>query len=275
MTKLYTLIIFCLLLTACTEKVENIVISSSQEETIEKYLRNGAWNHHYLTKEWDEWITKGLAANPTIAYLWQQKALPLWKQKKYQLATAYYDKAVELDREKWLSRRGFLKCIFSKDYQGAITDLTAHNQEFGSTYEQNHLLEFYIGISHLQLNQYDQALEHLQENIDKQIREQSIEWVSVLDRFYLGITYYELGEYPKAIAQFDMALKDYPTFSDAQFYKSICLKYVGRKEEASPLMAQGKTNFDKGYSFGEDSNFYEVYPYQVTWQWGAATSLIQ
>jgi len=34
-------------------------------------------------------------------------------------------------------------------------------------------------------------------------------------------------------------------------------------------------NFDSGYSFGEDSNFYEVYPYQVTWQWGAAASLIE
>lgn len=275
MLKVCAILIVCLFLTSCQDKNQEIAQKSNQEETIETYLKNGAWKHHYLTKEWDEWVTKGLEEDPTIAYLWQQKALPFWKQKKYQQAITYYEKAIALDREKWLSRLGFLKCIFAKDYQGAIKDLTAHNKEFGSTYEQNHLLELYIGIAHLQLNQYDEALELLNQNIDKIELEQGADWVNSLDRFYLGIAYYELNDYTKAIVEFNKALKDYPTFSDVQFYKSICLKYMGRENEAKVLMDEAITNFNNGYTFGEDSALYEDYPYQVTWQWGAASALIK
>ena len=95
---------------ACQTEVSNNKVStqSDQEVIIDKFLKNGAWNYHYLTKEWGEWIDKGIKEDSTIAILWQQKALPFWKQKKYQLATSYYEKAVKYDRALWLSRLGFL-----------------------------------------------------------------------------------------------------------------------------------------------------------------------
>jgi len=144
--KIFALITFCLFSTGCKEQNKEIVTNNKQDVIIKKYLNNGDWNHHYLTKEWDEWINKGIQEDSTIAYLWQQKALPFWKQKKYQLATRYYDKAVDLDRKNWLLRRAFLKCIFAKDYDGALDDLIAYKKEYGSSYEQDHTLEFYMGI---------------------------------------------------------------------------------------------------------------------------------
>ena len=47
--------------------------SDSKDQILETYLEKGAWQHHYLSKEWEEWIDKGLAKDSTIAYLWQQK----------------------------------------------------------------------------------------------------------------------------------------------------------------------------------------------------------
>lgn len=245
-----------------------------QDNIIQKYLKEGAWNHHYLTKEWDEWIDKGLQQDSTIAYLWQQKSIPFWKQKKYQLATDYYDKAVQFDRQRWLARRGFLKCIFAKDYQGALDDLTAYKTEFGSTFEQDHSLEFYEGICHLQLNEFQKALDVLNENINTQKENFGTSWVHSLDRFYLAIAHYELKNYNRAIEVFDKILEENPHFSDAQYYKSICLKYLGEKKEALLLAAKAKSNFEAGNTFNEDSNPYEDYPYQVTWQWKALDTIM-
>jgi len=273
--KIFVLIIFSLFSIGCKEQVKDIANNNKQDDIIEKYLNNGAWNHHYLTKEWDAWINKGIQEDSTIAYLWQQKALPFWKQKKYQLAITYYNKAVDFDRQHWLSRLAFLKCIFAKDYNGALDDLIAYIKEYGSTYEQDHTLEFYMGICYLQLNQFDNALKILQENVETQEDEHGANWVHFLDRYYLAIAYYERNNYTMAISELDKVLKEYPNFSDAQYYKSICLNYLGEKENAKTLMIEGKSNFEKGNTFNEDSNLYENYPYQLTWQWEAAQSILK
>lgn len=248
--------------------------ATDQEEIIDRYLKNGAWKHHFLSKEWDQCISKGLKKDSTIAYLWQQKALPFWKQKKYSQAISFYNKSVELDRKKWLSRLGFLKCVFAKEYKSALMDLKNYTREFGSTYEQDHSLEFYMGLCYLQLNEFEKALSILQETTLREETENGPKWVHYLDRFYLAIAHYELGNYDLSILEFDKVLSDYPNFSDAQFYKSLCLKYKGKLKEAKILRAKGKINFEKGFTFNEDSSKYESYPYQVVWQWSVFQSLL-
>jgi len=280
--KICVLIALCFCTTACKEQSNALVINNNHEEIknkqdviINTYLTNGAWKHHYLTKQWDEWINKGIQEDATIAYLWQQKALPFWKQKKYELAITYYNKAVALDSARWLSRLAFLKCIFAKDYTGALADLIAYKEEYGTTYEQDHTLEFYMGICYLQLNKFNSALKTLKENVEVQESEHGANWVHFLDRYYLAIAHYELNDYSTAIIEFDKVLSEYPTFADAQYYKSLCLNYLGEKEKAKQLMLKGKSNFYKGNTFNEDSNQYENYPYQLTWQWEVAELILK
>lgn len=240
---------------------------SNQGQIIEEFLKKGAWKYHFLSKEWGQWIDRGIQKDSTISLLWQQKALPFWKQKKYKLAISCYDRAVELDRKRWLSRLAFLKCIFAKDYQGALVDLKSCKKEFGSSYQQDHSTEFYMAICYLQTNQYQKALTILKEKITEEEKEKGKAWIHFLDRFYLAISFYELAKYEEAILEFDKVLKEYPTFSDAQYYKSLCLKETGEKEFAQVLIKIAKSNYAKGYTFNEDSSKYEDYPYQVTWQW--------
>ena len=272
------MIFYCLVLISCagnSQTSESIDNKRTEAEIIDQYLKNGAWNYHYLTKEWDQWIDKGLQADSTIAYLWQQKALPFWKQKKYQLAIKYYQHAIKLDPEKWLSRLAFLECIFAKDYEKALLDCKNYIKEFGSTYEQDHPLEIYMGLCYLQLNQYEKAFATIQKEIAQQEKQNGSSWIHFLDRFYLAISLYELGEYEKAVLEFDKVLKVYPKFSDVQYYKAICLNYLGKKEMAQILMKEGKKNFELGYTISEDSSIYEDYPYQVTWQWAYTDSIMK
>ncbi len=275
MTKPFLILISTYFSFTCLGQHQNKTNEETQEMIIEQYLKNGAWNHHYLCKDWEVWIDKGLQKDSTIAYLWQQKAIPYWKQKKYSTAIKYYNKAILYDRQRWLSRLAFLKCIFAKDYHGALTDLKTYKNEFGQIHVQDHSLDFYMGLCYLQLNKFKQALKVLEHSIERDEKEHGADWVHYLDRYYLAVAHYELGNYPVAITELDKVLKEYPNFSDAQYHKSLCLNALGKKEEAKELMLLGKANLKKGYTFNEDSNKYETYPYQITWQWDHIQSILK
>lgn len=241
--------------------------TTGQAQIIQTYLKEGAWNYHFLSKEWQEWIDKGLEKDSTIAYLWQQKALPYWKTRRYELASACYDRAVYYDREKWLSRHAFLKCVFSKQYHSALADIEAYHKEFGETFENDHALSFYEALCYIGLAEFDKAKSVLIKKIETEERERGKNWVHHLDHFYLGICYYETNEYKKAIEEFDFALAEYDNFSDAQYWKGKSLIYLGLETEGKELILIGYENFKTGATFNEGSSPYEAYPYQLTWEW--------
>lgn len=239
--------------------------TSRQDSIIDRYLKNGAYKYHYTLQGWNDNINLALKQDSTIALLWQQKALPLWKTKKYDLALNCYDKAVFYDRAHYLGRRGFLKCIFQKDYKSAITDMEAAEKEFGYGYQNDHSYPFYISLCYLQLNEFEKAEQVLQSDFEKTIRERGEDWIHFLDLFYMGIIQYELRNYDKAIAFFDKTLKSYTNFSDAKYYKGICLLQKGDKTNAEILMKEAKVNSEQGYTINEDDAQYEIYPYKVNW----------
>lgn len=242
-------------------------LKKSQDAIIEKYLKKGAYQYHYNTKEWHEWIDKGLAQDSSIALLWQRKALPYWKARKYEIALKYYDKAVLYNRAQYLSRRGFLKCVFMKAYQSALKDLTAYEQAFGITYENDHSTTFYRALCHLALNQFEASLRLLKPLIAQTEASKGKKWVHHLEYFYLGVVYYELGRYNEALGILNSCLHNYDNFSDAKYWKAHTLIRLGQASQGLRLLKEAKKDFEDGYTVNEDSNFYELYPYQITWQW--------
>lgn len=238
---------------------------TKQDQIIAQYLNQGAYKHHYTTHAWDDYINAGIQKDSTIALLWQSKALPYWKTRKYDLALQCYDQAVLYDRATYLGRRGYLKCIFQKDYKAAILDLEMAQNEFGYNYQNDHSYAFYIALCYLQLNEFKKAEEILQHDFNRTIQKQGESWLHHLDLFYMGIVQYELRNYNKAIVYFDKALIEYPKFSDAQYYKGLCMLQNGEGTKAETLMLQAKSNFEQGYTINEDDAYYEYYPYQVNW----------
>ncbi len=237
-----------------------------QDSIIKEHLENGAWKTGLYSKEWQEEIDKGLMKDSTIAYLWQQKAMPLFKQGKYELGMKYLDQAVKYDTDgQWQEYRAFMKCIFSKRYLEAIVDFEECKQKYGNRIVMDHSYNFYIALCYIQLNRYLDAEELLQEEINQQLQNQGEEWVHHLDLFYLGISRYEQGKYKSAIIAFDKALHQYPQFSDALYYKANCMGRLGYTEEAKRLNKQANTLGKQGYTINEDNSLYERYPYQVRW----------
>lgn len=236
-----------------------------QEAIINEHLKNGAWKHELYSREWQEEIDKGLAKDSTIAYLWQQKAMPMFKQAKYEIGMEYLDKAVKYDRQRWQDYRAFIKCIFAKTYREAIADFQDYKKRFGYSYVMDHSYDFYIGLSYLQLNEFERAEEIFQIDYDYQINNKGEDWLHHLDLFYFGISKYEQKDYLGAIEIFNKALEIYPNFSEVQIFKSDCLRNIGRTKEAIELQKLGEINGRNGNTINEDNVIYERYPYQIRW----------
>jgi len=253
--------------TSCQVKSQSPEIKinkTDQESIIEEHLKNGAYKHHYFSLEWQEEIDKGLAKDSTIAYLWQQKAMPLFKQRKYEIGMEFIDKAVKFDKENWQPYRAFIKCIFAKTYEAAIIDFQDCKKQFGNGYVMDHSYDFYIALSYLQLNKYQKAEKIFKNDIEALIAENGEGWVHHLDLFYYGISKYEQKKYIEAIEVFDWALRKYPNFSDAQHYKAICHGKIGEVEKGKTLYERAKLVGANG-TINEDNAIYELYPYQIRW----------
>ena len=240
--------------------------NAAQEKIIEEFLTNCAQRYNYNTRmsDWQNCLDNGLAKDSTIAYLWQQKAMPYFKARKYEIGMPFLDKAVKYNAERWQPYRGFMKCIFSKSYKDAIEDLEDCKKKFGNGYVMDHTYDFYIAISYLQLNEFEKAEKILQNYVDEIYKDRDkLEHPTAY--FYLGISKFELKKFDEAIAIFDKALKIYPNFSDAKFYKAICLVRKEKFEEAKVLLKESEEDYKIGYKLNEDNTIYETYPYQKKW----------
>ena len=213
------------------------------------------------------YLDSALAIVPSNAYWWQQKAMPLYKLKKYDIAERYLDSAVKYDAMKYIDYRGFMKCIFSKRYQSAKEDFRQSKQIIGDGAVMDHTYDFYIGLCCLQLNELDSATQYLEYTVNKQRTTLGSKWVHPLDVFYLGIAYYEEERYTEAIAAFDTSIQLYPQFSDAKYYKSLCLWRMGKEEESKAVLADARKDINDGYTIVEDNEIYEKYPYQIDKRW--------
>ncbi|GAB3713627.1 tetratricopeptide repeat protein [Flavobacterium koreense] len=240
--------------------------NAAQEKIIEEFLTNCAQRYNYNTRmsDWQNCLDNGLAKDSTIAYLWQEKAMPYFKARKYEIGMPFLDKAVKYNAERWQPYRGFMKCIFSKSYKDAIEDLEDCKKKFGNGYVMDHTYDFYIAISYLQLNEFEKAEKILQNYVDEIYRDRDkLEHPTAY--FYLGIAKFELKKFDEAIAVFDKALKVYPNFSDVKFYKAICLIRNEKIEEAKTLLKESEADYKIGYKLNEDNTIYETYPYQKKW----------
>ncbi len=270
------LLLYILLLVGCSSEtgreqsmqLPSIVHQNSEEEQLEiikEHLGNALQYPLYSQQRQME-IDKGLAKDSTIAYLWQQKAMPLFKQGKYEIGMDFVDRAVKYDPDRWQDYRAFIKCIFAKTYREAIADFQDCKSKRGNLHVMDHTYNFYIALSHLQLNEFEAAERYLQAEFDSIIAMEDSSWLHHLDLFYLGISKFELGKREEAVKYFDLALERYPQFSDVQYFKARCLLQQGDTAAATNLRDLAKENAAVGYTINEDNVVYERYPYQVRWR---------
>jgi len=238
-------------------------LSSGNSLKLHTYL-DSANAHGLYSYKWQVYLDSALQIEPHNASYWHLKAMPLFKMKKYQIGEPYLDSAVKYNRKDYLDYRAFMKCIFSKDYRGAIEDFNAAREMMGNFGVMEHTYDFYTGLCYLQLNDLDSAEYLMAKDIAGQRASAGDKWVHFLNWLYMGVIQYEKENYTAALTSFDNCLKAYPHFADAEYRKANILLRQHKKDDALALMLQAETDLKKGLSFTDDNAIYELYPYQIS-----------
>ncbi|MGJ8735088.1 tetratricopeptide repeat protein [Zobellia laminariae] len=216
-------------------------------------------------QNYQKYLDSVLLIKPDSAYFWQQKAMPLYKARKYSVGKPFLKKAADLYPEKYLSYSAFMKCLFSKEYEESIEEFMDMKERFGDSYVMDHTYNFYIALDYLQLNRFDEAKAFLLKSKEQQFADfpddPPYEACHYMDWFYLGIAEMELKNYEEGIKMFDTSLQVYTNFADAIYYKAVCMKWLGKMDDAKILLEEAIKN--KENTINEDQVFYEIYPYQT------------
>jgi tetratricopeptide (TPR) repeat protein len=265
--KLFLSIIFLLgfSLALCrAQQVATPCVKQLQDSLIEKYLEQGAYKYGYNHPYWDLYCDSLIAACPDIAYAYEQKGLPFIKNGDYKKAFPLEDKAVELDPQRWTAYRGFLKCIFTKDYEGAILDFSDAQKLKPNDYEMDHTYFFFQGLCYLELGDLVKA----EENFRQDFAVQNISGENRAPHFnsllYRGITYLEMKRYGAAKEDLLNCLKQYPQFPEANFYLALIYEEEKNDSLKEKYLNIAKEGYNSGYRMNEDNIYYAYYPYQIT-----------
>jgi tetratricopeptide (TPR) repeat protein len=232
----------------------------------EQYLDKGAYRYSYNSTKWQLYCDSLIAICPNIAKAYQLKAIPYIKYADYAKAFPLEDKAVELEPKNYTAYRGFLKCIFTKDYDGAIIDFKKAQQLTPNSYEMDHTYPFYEGLCNLELGNYLLAEENFKKDIFIQTggdtaRQNSIHFNTFL---YMGLVYYEMKQDDKAKNNLQQCISVYRQHPVANYYLALIYKRennTGLKNKYLQIAKQAK---EKGYNINEDNTYYAYYPHQVT-----------
>ena len=237
-----------------------------RDSLAEHYLDKGAYKYSYNSNEWQQYCDSLIAICPNIARAYQLKAIPYIKFADYAKAFPLEDKAVELEPKNYTAYRGFLKCIFTKDYEGAIFDFKKAQQLTPNSYEMDHTYLFYEGLCNLELGNYSLAEENFKKDILIQTggdtgRQNKIHFNTFL---YLGLVYYEMNQHEKAKDNLQKCIAIYKEHPVANFYLAMLYKRENDIELKNKYLQIAKQAKEKGYNINEDNIYYAYYPHQVT-----------
>lgn len=251
--------------TGCTETKQHQESDHiSKEDSIKA---EGYWTKanqsSLFSEQRQNYLDSALAIDPKNAYYWQQKAMPLSKQMKHELAAPYLDSAAKYNPAKYVEYRGFMNCIFRRHYRDALNDFDIARSINGNSGVMDHPYDFYTGICHLQLNNFDSAEHYFSKSIEEKAALSGHDWVHYLHWFYLGIAMYEKEDITTAQNYFDSSLKLNKYLPEAHYYKGRCLARNNKLKEALTEFKTTQSLLDKGYFINEDNARYERYPYQV------------
>jgi len=235
-----------------------------QDSLMARYLNRGAHRNSYLSPRWGQYYDSLITACPNIAYAYQQKAMPLIKCGDYAKTFPLVDKAVALDANRWLAYRGFLKCIFTKDYPGAIADFQRVAKLKTNGREMDHTFSFFEGACELELGHYKLAEATFANDIALQRGSDGQGEIHFNTLFYAGVVAARLQQFGPAQAYLQQCLQAYPQHPEANYYLALTYQTPGQPALARQHLETAQRALIGGYRLNEDNMFYANYPEQIT-----------
>jgi tetratricopeptide (TPR) repeat protein len=256
---------FILLLTSLagfSQKSLDCNAKAVQDSLFEKFSAR-AYQLDMNDKRREEVWDSLLAICPNIAEVYQEKSTKYIRNGDYAKAFDFVDKAVLLDSVAWTAYRGFLHCIYTKNYEKALIDLErAENlSPYGNQMDHNYW--FYCGLSYLELGAYEKAETAFLQDIKQQRRRVETNDIHFNTLLYLGIVYLEMMEFDKAEKTLKDCLQYYEQLPEANYYLARTLKSIGNPG-ADLYIQKAKQYLLEGYKINEPTEMFVNYPRQIS-----------
>lgn len=220
-------------------------------------------NYDYTSQGWQDACDSLLNVCPDLDQVWQMKAMPAVKMGDWFNCYSNLIHAVQLRPDRWLPYQAMLKCLFSKDYRGALKDFQRCDsmQKGGST--QDHSYNFYMGICCLGLKDLPKASQYLSQDISNQEKYRGKDNVHYVSLMYWGLCQLQNGDYEGAAAAFQRSLKVHPQYPEALYYFGMCRKAQKQIKQAASMFLQARASLQAGYHSNEDQEAYVNYPFSI------------
>jgi tetratricopeptide (TPR) repeat protein len=190
------------------------------------------------------------------------KAMPHIKGGVYDFASL--NKAVSINPIRQIPYRAFMKCIFSKDYYGALFDLDSAEQLVNGGGIMDHSFLFYKGLCYLSIGKADSAVTYLQKDVAAQSKRMGLGNEHYNSLFYLGLAHLYTHQTKQAERYLLASIKSYSKFPEPNFYLGILYLQKNEKIKAKKYFEIAQLALSNGYNMNEDNNIYVDYPFQIS-----------
>jgi tetratricopeptide (TPR) repeat protein len=233
------------------------------EKAIDSAIHWISHTYSYTGQGWQDACDSLLVICPDLDQVWQMKAMPCIKMGDWHGCFSNLTHAVQINPEGWLGYQAFLKCMFTKDYAGALRDFQRCDTLVRGAGVMDHSYDFFMGICCLGMKDYKGAYTYLKKDVDNQAKRRGNDNVHYVSLYFWGMYQYLNGTYAEAVTTFRRVLKIFPQYPEPSFYLGMTLKKLGKEEEAQVCFRKAREGLLAGYNSNEDQEFYINYPYAI------------
>lgn len=223
--------------------------TAEEKKVLSEQLLNGS-GYYYQGSVPEQFILEeARKMDPLNAGVWREMGVAYLKRGFGEKMYPFYDKAVELDAEKWAGMRGYILLYFYRDYGRALADFNSTDtltKDFVD-HPQGQSVDYMRGICYYGLTDYNKALAYFNKYIESVMNEEGEAWVDPYAVLYRALTYEKLKDEEKALEDFDRVIRIYPNLCDPFYHKAKIYARNGALKRAEVQLAKAEEFFNQGY----------------------------
>lgn len=207
-------------------------------------------------------ILEAQKLNPNNGDIYRELGVPYLKRGIATKAHAHYEKAVRLKPKEWQGYWAYCLLYFYRDYANALLHLEkadALTPDF-IDYPQSTSVEYMMGLCHLKMGAFNQAIDHLKKHIEFEEKSGNEKYLD-LSRIALAQAFRGLNNLEKANEILEKANELSGGNAETWYYYALNLYERNKISKARNAIEKSENLLQKGHRLGRGyvEEFYQIY----------------